>query len=319
MTPRLSLFALASLVSLVASTAHADPPEMSAPVARPATTAQPAAAPVASGPLRDRGEGPAQDRAAGPRPLRAVDLLTPIHGGPSASPAEAGRASTVDYLRELEQAAHPTYAPGSGVYYRRVARGAFTAWRPPPPAPPSVAQTVVNTVVSPTGVAMNIARAAMGPLATGRGRAAADSLDAAHPLSPTPQLGNTGSAVAEATAREARAEIEVEQGPDGAVRAIRVVRASGEASFDERAVEAVREAIGNAGRQRMPGGWRSRWEFAVTTTRDPLVVAVPRLPGEAPVVTPGWVEVTDDGEVHAPLRAHARRRVRVMHSERIAP
>ena len=84
-----------------------------------------------------------------------------------------------------------------------------------------------------------------------------------------------------------------------------------------RDMEAARQAALTAGRHAMPGGWRSRWAFEVVTTRDPLVVLAPHLPGAPPAVSVGWIEVTDDGEVHAPLRSHVRRRIRLLGSERI--
>jgi TonB family protein len=140
----------------------------------------------------------------------------------------------------------------------------------------------------------------------------------AHPNSPLLQPGNTMSARAAATARTTAVEIEVDQDETGRVIATRVVRRSGVSGFDRDAIHAIEQAVRGAEVPAIHGIWRSRWSFEVITSRDPLISAMPGLPGEAPgfgiTGELEFDEVTGETEMHLPGMAHVRRRVRVISS-----
>lgn len=235
--------------------------------------------------------------------------------GESATPA--GVADAQHYVREMQSETFPSHVAGGPRYYRHLGREMFQRWQPPRARPPSVAEAVVNNFIAPRAVSIAAATLTNGPLGSGRGIAAVESLQFAHPHSPVLQPANSASAIADATARTLRADVEIDQDEHGALVAVRLVRRSGDRDFDESAVRAAQQAAANAAPARMPGGWRSRWSFEVTISRDPLMVAAPTLPGEQPGMLLGWAEVTSDGEVHSPLRLHQRRRIRLLWSRRL--
>jgi TonB family protein len=228
-----------------------------------------------------------------------------------------GTADAARYVRDLQDERFPGRAPGSSDYYRHLGQRVFDQWRPPSVSPPSVGDTLLTNFVAPTAVSIVAAGLMQGPLANGRGGAAIDALNQAHPNSPTLQPANNATAIAEATARVMRADVEIDQDEHGVLIAARLVRSSGSVMFDQRALAAVREAAGAAERRAMPGGWRSRWSFEVITSRDPAVLLAPTLPGETPGLLPAWIETTSDGEVHTALRVHQRRRVTLITSRQL--
>src|SRR5581483_8893021 len=99
--------------------------------------------------------------------------------------------------------------------------------------------------------------------------------------------------------RITRAEVEVDQDAEGHVRAVRILRTSHVASFDQAALAAVREALPLQAPVPLPGGRRSRWSFQVAASRDPIVPGI----GMEFDESSGWFEL------HYPGRLHLRSRV----------
>jgi hypothetical protein len=97
------------------------------------------------------------------------------------------------------------------------------------------------------------------------------------------------------------------------------VRRSGTMGYDRAAIDAVRRTLAEQPAEpTAPGGWRSRFAFEVTVSRDPILSALPGLPGDPSVIGVAaemtFDEVTGESELHLPLMAHARARVRLLTS-----
>jgi TonB family protein len=247
-------------------------------------------------------------------------------GGDGPVDQPGGRAQALDastgYVRRMLEDATPTQVPGSADYYRQVRVAAARVWHPTPVPAPTFLQGVVGTFIAPTSTSIEAARRSMGPFATSRAGAAAVDLDMAHPNSPMLVPRNTMAARADATAQTTHVEVEVDQDAAGQIVAMRVIRRSGVAGYDSAAMDAIRDAVRQIDPHEMPGGWRSRWEFAITMSRDPLISALPGLPGEAPAfgltAEVSFDEVTGETDLHLPGRLHRRRMVRLISSHVIA-
>ena len=231
------------------------------------------------------------------------------------------REASAGYLRGRSEDAFPTQIAGSMPYYGRLRREMQRVWHPMPTPEPTTLDAIRNTFFSSQAVAMDATRRSLGPLADGRGYAAMESLNAAHPHSEIPALGNTMSARAAATARTTTVEVELDQDVDGHVIGMRVRRRSGISGFDTAAMDAVRAAIPNLEHPAMPGGWRSRWAFEVTVSRDPLISAIPGVSGMPAIVAATaeveFDETTGQTEAHYPGARHRRTRVRLISSRPI--
>ncbi len=236
--------------------------------------------------------------------------------------AQAQEASA-GYVRRLLDDAAPTQIPGSGPYYSHVARDASRAFRPVSVPTPSLVDAVVGTFFAPTSVGMDATRRSLGPLAEGRAGRALEELQFAHPNSDLLQPRNTMSARAAAMARTTTVEIEIDQDASGRIIATRVLRRSGVSGFDRAGLEAIQQAVRGIDPPAIQGVWRSHWAFDVTTSRDPIISALPGVAG-----APGafgiaaeveFDEVTGEAELHLPGRVHTRRRARLVASHAVTP
>lgn len=294
--------------------------------------------------------GPAAHAPGGRAPLRGIEILAGTdddssragiatglqNGTPGASGATehagdpAGGPNTAQiqeasagYVRRLLDDATPTVIAGSVPYFTRVAHEATRVFRPMNVPTPSLAQTVLNTFFTSQEVAQDATRRSLGPLGEGRSGRAAEEAGWAHPNSAMLQPANTMSARAAATARTTTVEIEIDQDATGHIVATRVLRRSGVTGFDRTALEAIQQAVRGIDPPTITGLWRSHWAFDVTTSRDPLISALPGVAG-GPIV-PGLTaelefdEVTGQTEMHLPGMAHTRRRVRLVSSHVVNP
>jgi TonB family protein len=93
--------------------------------------------------------------------------------------------------------------------------------------------------------------------------------------------------------RITRAEVRVDQSPEGRVLDVRVVRSSGAAAFDRAALEAVRQGLDAQDPIPLPGGRRSVWSFTVVATRRLIAANI----GGAFDESRGWFQVQLPGSV----------------------
>lgn len=242
--------------------------------------------------------------------------------GLSGSGSQA-RDASAGYVRRLLDDAAPTQIPGSARYYTQLARAASRAFRPVSVPTPSLVDAVVGTFFAPTSVGMDATRRSLGPLAEGRAGRALEELQFAHPNSDLLQPRNTMTARAAATARTTTAEIEIDQDASGRIIATRVLRRSGVTGFDRAALEAIQTSVRGLDTPEIHGVWRSHWAFDVTTSRDPILSALPGVagaPGAFGITAEAeFDEVTGETELHLPGRVHTRRRARLMASHAVTP
>lgn len=238
------------------------------------------------------------------------------------SDAERARLAAAALSTQLRLESEENFgqrAAGSLPYLRSVQADLGQRWRPPAvvSAPP-VLNTILNNVIAPAAASMAVARAGPDAMSNGRVGAARFDLDQAHRNSPLPGLPPTMRSIADANARRTRVDLELVQNEQGAIVSARVLRGSGSMDFDLRALESLRQAVSAVPARPLPGGLRTRWAMEEAVSRDPAFLLAPGLPGEPPGIIAAF-EVSEDGEVHSPLRVHRRRRIWVVTGSRAQP
>ena len=235
----------------------------------------------------------AQAQADRARARSLVDL-------PEGTPESRALAASQGYVADRLAATHQHEAPGVRWYYWSLRRRMLESWRPGVSHLPSLGDTLLATLAMPAAGLREVQRSANGAaVEPGRLGSAIDALEAGHPGERL-QTAFTGIVdQSRGNVRTTRAEVEVVQGEDGSVLAVRVLRSSHLTGFDRAAEDAVRDALPLQAPVAMPGGRRSRWSFEVVASRDPFVPGV----GFAFDESSGWFEL------HWPGRAHVRSRV----------
>jgi hypothetical protein len=273
-------------------------------------------------------------RAAGVLSLAARPSSEPLRRDLTSrertDPEVRAREATQGYLERLLAASHHSVPAGLPRYYWFLRRRMKETWQPASARSSTVdsAMILVRNVVSDVGTARDAIRQSLGPLASERGVAAADSVAAAHPnsmgvpasgqASDAPILTNTLQAIAQAGARRVGTEIELNQDVLGGVVSVRVVRPSRVVGFDDAAVRAVRDAVALQRAVPMPGGRRSRWRFEVIFSRDMIAVPIQQEPGRwrlSPMVGFDFGENPGEFDLRLPGSAHARARIYLLGSQ----
>jgi outer membrane biosynthesis protein TonB len=216
----------------------------------------------------------------------------PDHDSLEARTARA-RAATQPYFNELLASSNPMEPTNVHAYYGALARRMRETWRPGFYRTPNMVDALLAAPRRMANVAARYRNRASTFALTGRPD------DPGRPLIVTDfQDRNSFSSVTTSTI------VEVEQGADGRIVSIRVVRPARVHDFDEAALAAVRAAIPQQDPVPMPGGRRSRFAFDVVASRDAIV----------PIAGFTFIESNGFFEMHYPGALHVRTRVRPMGS-----
>jgi TonB family protein len=235
------------------------------------------------------GGGPARDRT--------------LFAGTGADPLGHARAALAQDLREGMRSTMAREAPGVRTYLWGVRRRMNEAWRPGVVRVPNLAETLAASfgVNSRQVEAMGRWwRERQTAMTAERDRGGA--IDAIESIGGTTGRGSEGlsrmpnDSLNEAWRRNTRitrAEVRVDQSPEGRVLDVRVVRSSGAAAFDRAALEAVRQGLDAQDPIPLPGGRRSVWSFTVVATRRLIAANI----GGAFDESRGWFQVQLPGSV----------------------
>lgn len=300
-----------------------------APTTRGASTARATTTPAAvPAPSHDaptsaapRGLDVLRDTGADVLRLGVSDLSHELAHPPSADDVVRDRLRA-DFGGVIDDARHEQI-PGASAYYQPLRAEIERAWRPQRGRAPTVGEAVAGAFFTDPDGYRRVTEAAEGDLRAGPLASAITAVESGHPNSP--MLSNPYSvyARAQATARVTRTVVEVDQDATSTIVAIRVVQRSTAEGFDRSALAVIEDAVRALGPRAMPGGWRSRWLFEVTRTRNPPPIgALPSLPGERPlfgaVVGGTFDESTGSATLSTPLALNERRVVRLLWSRALS-
>ncbi|MDB4931824.1 MAG: TonB terminal, partial [Myxococcaceae bacterium] len=200
--------------------------------------------------------------------------------GSTGTADERARAATQGFVREALGATMVREAPGVRAYLWNVRRRVAEAWRPGVVRVPNLADTLMAGFIAPEQ-AIRIFGARMirrqrqvleapQPREGGAadaiaaiGGVAGQGLNSNRPPMPT----SAGDESWRRNVRTTRAEVQVDQDPDGRVLDVRLMHPSGIPAFDRAAIESVRHGLESQDPMPLPGGRRSRWSFTVVATR----------------------------------------------------
>jgi hypothetical protein len=219
-------------------------------------------------------------------------VAPPAHDSAADRTARA-RTATQPYFNELLASSNPMEPTNVHAYYGALARRMRETWRPGFYRTPNMVDALLAAPRRMANVAARYRNRASTFALTGRPD------DPARPLIPTDFEDRNGfSTVTTSTI------VEVEQGADGRIISIRVVRSARVHDFDDAAIAAVRAAIPQQDPVPMAGGRRSRFAFDVVASRDAIV----------PIAGFTFNESNGFFEMHYPGALHVRTRVRPMGS-----
>lgn len=252
-------------------------------------------------------------RAGGDLALRTASTASPLAAGPArdrtlfegtgADPLGHARAALAEDVREGLRSTMARDAPGVRAYLWGVRRRMTEAWRPGVARVPNLAETLAASF----GVNSRQVEA-MGRWWRERQRTMTQERDRGGAIDAIESIGGTNGRGAEGLSRTpndslreafrrntriTRAEVRVDQDPNGRVIDVRLVRGSGSAAFDRAAQEAVRAGLDAEDPIPLPGGRRSRWSFTVVATRRLIALNV----GGSFDESRGWFEVSLPGSV----------------------
>jgi TonB family protein len=226
-----------------------------------------------------------------------------LFAGTGNDPLGHARTALAQDLREGMRSTMVREAPGVRTYLWGVRRRMNEAWRPGVVRVPNLAETLAASfgVNSRQVEAMGRWwRERQTAMTAERDRGGA--IDAIESIGGTTGRGSEGlsrmpnDSLNEAWRRNTRitrAEVRVDQSPEGRVLDVRVVRSSGAAAFDRAALEAVRQGLDAQDPIPLPGGRRSVWSFTVVATRRLIAANI----GGAFDESRGWFQVQLPGSV----------------------
>ena len=244
-------------------------------------------------------DAPASDRRA-------------LFPGTSDAPTGAldrARAATQGYVAETLAASTAREAPGVRSYLWNVRRRMTEAWRPGVVRVPNLAETLLAGFITPERAMrilgerfMRQQRRTLEP--TVRSSGAVDAIESIGGVAGNGPSGrqnipiDAGQESWRRNVRTTRVEVQVDQDPAGRILDVRVLRASGMATFDRAAVEAVRNGLAEEDPVPLPGGRRSRWSFTVVATRRLITLSA----GGTFDESRGWFSLQLPGQVSVRTR-----------------
>lgn len=235
-------------------------------------------------------------------PARA-DLFGGTGDAPSGEPARL-RAATQGYVSEALASSTAREAPGVRSYLWNVRRRMTEAWRPGVVRVPNLGETLLAGFIPPERAMrilgerfMRRQRQQLEP--TARAAGAVDAIESIGGIAGNGPSGrqnvpiDAGQESWRRNVRTTRAEVQVDQDPAGHILDVRVLHSSGMATFDQAAMDAVRNGLAEEDPVPLPGGRRSRWSFTVVATRRLLTLSV----GGTFDESRGWFSVQLPGQV----------------------
>jgi hypothetical protein len=215
----------------------------------------------------------------------------------TATPAQGLYQVTRGYLEQILADGHVVEPPAVHGYYNAVARRLRETWRPGFYRTPDMVDALMAMPRRMAAYAERYRRRAEYYARTGR------------PDDPTaPTIPDDFEERSTFSTRTTVSIVEVEQDDAGRVLSIRVVRPARIRSFDQAALDAVRDGLPNQAAVPLPGGRRSRFAFEVVVSRDAVV----------PVAGFAFNESTGFFEMHYPGALHVRTRVRPLGSRALS-
>jgi TonB family protein len=229
----------------------------------------------------------------------------PVFTGSTGSALDRARAASQGYVQGVLASSSHREAPGVRGYLWGVRRRVSEVWRPGVARVPNLADTLLAGFLAPDRAIRTAAERFMQRqrqvLAEPPPRleGAADAIEAIGGVAGNGPSGrqniptNTTEESWRRNSRTTRAEVQVEQDATGRVTDVRLVRSSGLATFDNAALDAVRQGVAEEDPIPLPGGRRSRWSFTVTATRR---LIAPNIGGSFDE-SRGWFQVQLPGQV----------------------